>query len=60
MDRDDILPEYDFSRAQPNKFAARCAEHSKVAVVESDLADLMRSRSTDQTVLDILDEPTGK
>jgi hypothetical protein len=29
VDLDEILPEYDFSRAQPNKYAIRYASHGK-------------------------------
>lgn len=35
---DEILPEYDFSRARPNKFAARKSADSVVVVLEPDVA----------------------
>jgi hypothetical protein len=35
---DEILPEYDFSRARPNKYAARYASGSVVVVLEPDVA----------------------
>ena len=35
---DDILPEYDFSRASPNKYAARYATGSVVVVLDPDVA----------------------
>jgi hypothetical protein len=35
---DDILPEYDFSRALPNKFASRYEPGSFVVVLEPDVA----------------------
>jgi len=35
---DEILPEYDFSRARPNKHAARFASGSVVVVLEPDVA----------------------
>jgi hypothetical protein len=35
---DDILPEYDFSRARRNKYAARYASGSVVVVLEPDVA----------------------
>jgi len=35
---DEILPEYDFSRAAPNKYASRYAEGSAVVVLEPDVA----------------------
>jgi hypothetical protein len=37
-DVDEILPEYDFSRARPNKYAARYAPGSLVVVLEPDVA----------------------
>lgn len=37
-DVDEILPEYDFSRASPNKYASRYAEGSAVVVLEPDVA----------------------
>jgi hypothetical protein len=38
VDRDEILPEYDFSRARPNKYAARYKTGSAVVVLEPDVA----------------------
>jgi hypothetical protein len=35
---DEILPEYDFSRARPNKYASRYAAGSLVVVLEPDVA----------------------
>ena len=35
---DDILPEYDFSRARPNKYAARYAKGSIVITLDPDVA----------------------
>ncbi len=37
-DRDEILPEYDFSRSSPNKYASRYAAGSAVVVLEPDVA----------------------
>ncbi len=37
-DADDILPEYDFSRATPNHYASRYATGSSVVVLEPDVA----------------------
>ncbi|HYW41872.1 MAG TPA: hypothetical protein VE959_03375 [Bryobacteraceae bacterium] len=37
-DIDEILPEYDFSRAAPNKYASRYAAGSAVVVLEPDVA----------------------
>jgi hypothetical protein len=38
VDADEILPEYDFSRASRNKFASRYAAGSAVVVLEPDVA----------------------
>ena len=35
---DDILPEYDFSRARPNKYASRYAKGSIVVTLDTDVA----------------------
>ena len=35
---DEILPEYDFRRSSPNKFASRYAAGSTVVVLEPDVA----------------------
>ncbi len=35
---DEILPEYDFSNARPNKYASRFAAGSKVVVLDPDVA----------------------
>lgn len=35
---DEILPEYDFSKAIPNKYASRYAAGSSVVVLEPDVA----------------------
>ena len=40
---DDILPEYDFSRARPNKYASRYAVGSTVVVLEPDVAAVFPS-----------------
>jgi hypothetical protein len=37
-DADDILPEYDFSRASRNKYASRYVAGSAVVVLEPDVA----------------------
>jgi hypothetical protein len=37
-DVDDILPEYDFSRARPNKYVSRYAAGSIVVVLDRDVA----------------------
>ena len=38
VDADEILPEYDFSRAAPNKYASRYTKGSAVVVLEPDVA----------------------
>jgi hypothetical protein len=38
VDVDEILPEYDFSRARRNKYASRFASGSIVVVLEPDVA----------------------
>ena len=38
IDDDEILPEYDFSRATRNKYASRYAAGSTVVVLEPDVA----------------------
>ena len=43
VDIDEILPEYDFSGAKPNKFAARYAAGSNVVVLEPDVAAMFPS-----------------
>jgi hypothetical protein len=39
---DEILPEYDFSRAQPNRYASRYAAGSVVVVLDPDVAAVFR------------------
>lgn len=43
VDIGEILPEYDFSRAKPNKFANRYAAGSNVVVLEPDVAAMFPS-----------------
>jgi hypothetical protein len=38
VDPDEILPEYDFKRSEPNKFASRYTAGSAVIVLEPDVA----------------------
>lgn len=38
VDVDEILPEYDFSHARPNKYASRYSPGSLVVVLEPDVA----------------------
>jgi hypothetical protein len=43
VDADEILPEYDFSHARPNKYALRYAVGSVVVVLEPDVAAVFPS-----------------
>ena len=43
VDNEEILPEYAFSRAMPNKFAARFAAGSNVVLLEPDVAAMFPS-----------------
>lgn len=43
VDADEILPEYDFSRARPNKYASRYAAGSNVVVLDPDVAAVFPS-----------------
>jgi len=43
VDVDEILPEYDFSRARPNKYAPRYAPGSVVVVLDPDVAAVFPS-----------------
>jgi hypothetical protein len=40
---DEILPEYDFSRARPNKYAARYSKGSVVVTLDPDVAAVFPS-----------------
>jgi hypothetical protein len=51
VERDEILPEYDFSRARPNKYAARYAQGSNVVVLEPDVAAVFQSEGEVNEVL---------
>jgi len=39
---DEVLPEYDFSRARPNKYAARFTKGSLVVTLDPDVAAVFR------------------
>ncbi len=43
IDSGELLPEYDFSRAGPNKYASRYAAGSAVVVLEPDVAAVFPS-----------------
>ena len=40
LERDEILPEYDFSRGRRNKYAARYREGTNIVVLDPDVAEL--------------------
>jgi hypothetical protein len=42
-DRDDVLPEYDFSRARPNKYASRYKEGASVVTLDPDVAAVFQN-----------------
>jgi hypothetical protein len=42
-DRDEILPEYDFSRARPNKYADRYKEGASVVTLDPDVATVFQN-----------------
>ena len=56
VDGEEILPEYDFSRAKPNKFAARFAAGSNVVVLEPDVAAMFPSATEVKEALRALAE----
>ncbi len=43
VDDDEILPEYDFSHARPNKYASRYLAGSNVVVLDPDVAAVFPS-----------------
>ena len=40
VEKDEVLPEYDFSDSRPNKYAARYAAGSAVVVLQPDVATM--------------------
>jgi len=54
VDADEILPEYDFKRGSPNKFASRYAAGSAVFVLEPDVAAAFPSSGDVNEVLRLL------
>jgi hypothetical protein len=53
-DADEILPEYDFSRARPNKFAPRYVADSMVVVLEPDVAEVFPTADQANEALRVL------
>lgn len=48
---DDILPEYDFSRARPNKYASRYKKGSLVVTLDPEVAAVFSSAAEANDVL---------
>jgi len=49
--RDEILPEYDFTRARLNKYAVRYAQGSNIVVLEPDVAAVFQTeREVNETL----------
>jgi hypothetical protein len=58
---DEILPEYDFSRAQPNRYASRYRAGSSVVVLDPDVAAAFPSgREVNRALRRALAERVGK
>jgi len=54
VSREEILPEYDFSRSRPNKFAPRYSADSMVVVLEPDVAAAFPTASQANEALRVL------
>jgi hypothetical protein len=57
---DEILPEYDFSRARPNKYASRYRAGSAVVVLDPDVAAAFPSGREVNQALRVLARLAGK
>ena len=44
-DLDEVLPEYNFSRSRPNKYASRYAKCRRVATIDPGVADIRPAAS---------------
>ena len=53
-ERDEALPEYDFSSGRRNKYAARYAEGSNVVVLDPDVAAVFRNAGEVNAALRVL------
>jgi hypothetical protein len=53
-DKDGLRPEYDFSRARPNKYAARYAKGSIVVTLDPDVAAVFPGASEANDALRVL------
>lgn len=58
QDDEDLLPEYrfDYSKARPNRFAARIQRGSRVVVIDPDVAKIFVDRESVNAVLRALIE----
>jgi hypothetical protein len=58
QDDEDLLPEYrfDYKKAQPNRFAARIQQGSRVVVIDPDVAEFFVDRESVNAVLRALIE----
>jgi hypothetical protein len=55
-ERDEVLPEYDFTRARRNTYAARYAEGANVVVIDPDVAKVFRNAEQVNSALRALAE----
>lgn len=54
VDPDEILPEYDFSRARPNKYAPRYQKGSLVVTLDPEVAHVFRNAENVNQTLRLL------
>ena len=54
VDDDEILPEYDFSRSRPNKYAARYSGGGTVVVLEPDISKMFPDSASVNRALRVL------
>ena len=54
VDDDEILPEYDFSRSRPNKYASRYSAGGTVVVLEPELSKMFPDSASVNRALRVL------
>ena len=54
VDDDEILPEYDFSRSRPNKYATRYSAGGTIVVLEPDLSKVFPDSASVNRALRVL------
>jgi len=54
VDNDEILPEYDFSRSRPNKYASRYSAGGTVVVLEPELSKMFPDAASVNRALRVL------